>query len=70
MRMVLFTVGYQFNGSAEVRLKLRMVGNVSSLRRMRVELVVTPLIMDCQADQTRHIFRCGSNTRDSSGQLK
>ena len=61
-------VGYQYNGSAEVRLKLVMLGDVSSLSLMSVEMVVTPLILDCQADHTRHIFRCGSDTSDNQGQ--
>ena len=51
-----------------MRVKVRMLGDVSSLSRMRLELVVTPLIMDCQAEQTRHVFRCGNNTPGSQGQ--
>ena len=48
--------GYQYNGSAEVRLKVRLLGDVSSLSLVSLELVVTPLIMNCQADHSRHIF--------------
>ena len=60
--------GYQYNGSAEVKLKVRLLGDVSSLSLVSLELVVTPLIMNCQADHSRHIFRCGNNTPAYQGQ--
>ena len=59
--------GYQYDGSAEVRLKVRLLGDVSSLSRVSLEVVMTPLIMDCQADHSRHIFRCGNNTPANQG---